>query len=116
MGAAAPHPRLALVAGRLPRLAAFALAALLAAATSACLTGERLWRVSPFDGGSASERVNLWPLAYHNGQETSVLWPLFDVDERGFALRPLVAKDGAAYSVLFPLAAWDTDAGLGWAG
>lgn len=116
MGAAAPHPRLVLAARRASRLVGLAVVSLLAIFTAACLTGERLWRVSPFEGGSASDRVNLWPLAYHNGEETSVLWPLFDVDERGFALRPLVAKDGPAYSVLFPLAAWDTDAGLGWAG
>ncbi len=80
-----------------------------------CLTGERLWRVTPFEGAGSSERVNVWPLAYHDGDATSVLWPLFDVDEQGFALRPLVAKDGSAFSVLFPIAAWDTDAGTGWA-
>lgn len=80
-----------------------------------CRTGDRLWRISPFEGGATSERVNLWPLAYHDRDETSVLWPLFDVDQRGFALRPLVAKDGAAWSVLFPLASFDTQEGEGWA-
>jgi len=94
--------------------AALALPALLGLA--ACHTAERLWRISPFEGSPASDRVNLWPLAYHNGDETSVLWPLFDLDQRGFALRPLVAKDGAGYSVLFPLASFDTDAAEGWIG
>jgi len=80
---------------------------------AACKTADRLWRISPFEGGS-SERVNLWPIAYHDGDATSVLWPLFDVDERGFALRPLIAKDENAYSLLFPLGAYDADAGEGW--
>src|SRR6185436_19991164 len=84
--------------------------------SAACNTVDRLWRISPFEGSVASDRVNLWPLAYHNGGETSVLWPLFDVDERGFALRPLVAKDGTGYSILWPLASFDTDAESGWAG
>ncbi len=95
--------------------AGMGLAALLAVATSACVTGERLWRVTPFEGTGTSERVNLWPLAYHDRDETALLWPLFDVDDEGFALRPLIARDGTAWSALFPLAAWDTDAGTGWA-
>src|SRR5258705_13130460 len=98
-------------------IAARSLLACLAAVLAAgCHTADRLWRVSPFEGAAASDRVNLWPLAYHNGSETSVLWPLFDVDQRGFALRPLVAKDGSGYSFLFPLASFDTDAGEGWIG
>ena len=71
-------------------MARAALLASLALLTSACVTGDRLWRVTPFEGASSGERVNLWPLAYHDGDETSVLWPLFDVDQRGFALRPIV--------------------------
>ncbi len=98
------------------RLAALALLGSIAFHSAACQTAERLWRISPFEGNVASERVNLWPLAYHNGDETSVLWPLFDVDQRGFALRPLLAKDGTGYSILWPLASFDTDAGTGWAG
>jgi hypothetical protein len=94
--------------------AALALPVLLGLA--ACRTADRLWRISPFEGSPASDRVNLWPLAYHNGDETSVLWPLFDLDQRGFALRPLMAKDGTGYSILFPLASFDTDAGEGWVG
>ena len=84
--------------------------------TVSCQTADRLWRISPFDAEADSERVNLWPLAYRSGDELSVLWPLFDVDQRGFALRPIVAKDESSWSVLFPLAAFDTDAGEGWVG
>jgi len=87
---------------------------LLALALTACQTGDRLWRITPFESGAEKERVNLWPLAYHSGDETSVLWPLFDVDRQGFALRPLIAKDGSAWSVLFPLASFDSDSGEGW--
>jgi hypothetical protein len=83
---------------------------------ASCQTADRLWRISPLEGGASSERVNLWPLAYRSGDELSVLWPLFDIDSRGFALRPIVAKDESSWSVLFPLASFDTDAGEGWVG
>src|SRR6266850_7104658 len=96
------------------RLAGLAILSVLVVPSAACRTGDRLWRISPFEGSPASERVNLWPLAYHNGDETSVLWPLFDLDDRGFALRPLVAKDGSGYSILFPFASFDTQEGRGW--
>lgn len=92
-------------------------AAVLALVTSvSCRTADRLWRISPFEDEASSERVNLWPIAYRSGDELSVLWPLFDIDSRGFALRPLVAKDEGSWSVLFPLASFDTDAGDGWIG
>ena len=95
----------------MPRLSTLASLGVLALAS--CHTGGRLWRITPFEGG-ASDRVNLWPLAYHSGSETSVLWPLFDVDDRGFALRPLIAKDGPGYSILYPFASFDAEAGTGW--
>ena len=96
------------------RLGGFALVSLLTVASVACRTDQRLWRVSPFERAGSADRVNLWPLAYHNDDETSVLWPLFDVDDQGFALRPLIAKDGSGYSVLFPFASFDTNEGEGW--
>ena len=74
-----------------------------------------MWRISPMAADAAPDRVNLWPLAYHNGHETSVLWPIFDIDDRGFAVRPLVAKEGTAWSVLWPLSSFDTARGTGWA-
>jgi hypothetical protein len=92
-----------------------ALLALLCGA-SACRTAGRLWRITPFEGQSEEERVNLWPLAYHAGGATAVLWPLFDMDARGFALRPLIAREESAYSVLWPLASFDTEADEGWIG
>lgn len=94
------------------RLAALALALL-----GACATGDRMLRISPLSGESSgsSERVNLWPLAYHDGDATSVLWPLFDVDSDGFALRPLVTHDRSTWSVLWPWSSYDTASGEGWA-
>ncbi len=86
-------------------------------ALAACSSTDRLWRISPLssDGEGSSERVNLWPFAYHGSAGTSVLWPFFDVDDQGFALRPLVSQDGGTWSVLYPWMSWDTDAGTGWA-
>ena len=58
-----------------------------------CNSLERLYRNSPV--GSKPEpgdRVNLWPLAYKAGDRLAVLWPLYDQDRQGFALRPLVTR------------------------
>ena len=96
---------------RAPR---FAVLALVGLAGASCQTSERLWRISPFETEAAPDRVNLWPLAYHSGDETSILWPIFDVDDKGFALRPLIAKNGTAYSVLYPFASFDTQTTEGW--
>jgi hypothetical protein len=90
------------------------LPALLTLLIGACHTAGRAWRITPFDDTPSADRVNLWPIAYHSGDETSVLWPLFDIDDRGFALRPLVAKDGTGWSILWPLASFDTEDGTGW--
>ncbi len=86
-------------------------------ALAACNTHDRVWRVSPLsgEGESSPDRVNLWPLAYHGDEGTSVLWPIFDVDENGFAVRPLVSRDLSKWSVLWPWMKWDTDTGEGWA-
>lgn len=89
---------------------------LLALGLGACHTAGRAWRITPFDDQAEPDRVNLWPLAYHSGDQTSVLWPLFDVDDQGFALRPVVAKDGTGWSILWPLASFDTAEGEGWVG
>ncbi len=100
-----------------PRLVWLAAAALLVAfGATSCSTTDRVWRISPLarEGSSSPERVNLWPLAYHDRDATSVLWPLFDIDDSGFALRPLVSKDGSTWNVLWPLARWHTVRDEGW--
>ena len=84
---------------------------LLVGLLSSCSTTGRIARGVPFwqrDELPEAERVNVWPLLYKSGDLTTVLWPLFDVDDEGFALRPLVARDGTAWSVLWPLAGWDS--------
>jgi hypothetical protein len=72
----------------------------------ACASTERMMRITPFSTEEVSDpdRINLWPLYYKSGDRTSVLWPIFDVDEQGFALRPLVALEEDSVSVLGPLA------------
>ncbi len=81
---------------------------------TSCKSADRMLRISPLMGESTRERVNLWPLAYHDRGATSILWPIFDIDQNGFALRPLVAKEGTSTSVLFPLAAYDSRTKTGW--
>lgn len=58
--------------------------------------------------------VNLWPLFLTSGSYTSVLWPFIDYDKYGFAVRPIFNKEGADYSVLFPLSSWSPSRGDGW--
>jgi hypothetical protein len=76
---------------------------------SSCQSLERLERVSPLSAEVAKDRVNLWPLFYKNGDQVAVLWPLYDQDEEGFALRPLVTEDGSDWELLPPLAWWNTE-------
>ena len=83
--------------------------ALVISALASCQSLERLGRVSPLAGEVAEERVNLWPLFYKNGEEVAVLWPIYDQDEQGFALRPLVTKDDSDWEFLPPIAWWDTE-------
>lgn len=72
-----------------------------------CVSGSRALRSSPagkemeirFD----RETVNLWPLYYHCDDLTSVLWPFFDLDSRGFAVRPFYHQDQDSAAVLWPL-------------
>ncbi|MGH7150098.1 MAG: hypothetical protein ACREIU_05345, partial [Planctomycetota bacterium] len=92
--------------------------ALLLLALAGCSSADRMLRIQPFSRRSAPQpdRVNLWPLAYANGEELALLWPLLDVDDRGFAFRPLVAKDDTRWSILYPLASFDAASGEGWIG
>ncbi|WP_294482159.1 hypothetical protein [uncultured Victivallis sp.] len=83
---------------------------------SGCISSERAWRNSPAGSGEIRVRfdnqtVNVWPLYYHNDDFTSVLWPLFDLDSRGFAVRPFYCQEGNEASLLWPLSGWDPDGG-----
>lgn len=98
-------------------LIAFAAAVLL----SSCASSKRAMRISPFAesgstwaGDMSEQRVNLWPLAYHQEDATSILWPIMDIDDAGFAVRPVFNKENDDYSILFPLCAWNSKEGDGW--
>lgn len=82
-----------------------------------CSSQSRLWRLSPFSGleESGSDRMNLWPLAFSAGGGTSILWPLVDFDQQGFAVRPLVSHDKSDWDFLYPLSHFNGDSGNGWA-
>lgn len=82
-----------------------------------CVSMDRMVRVSPFhedEGISSTERVSMFPLYYQNADENSVLWPLVDWDDEGFAFRPVYVKEGCEHAFLWPLSGWDTEAQDGW--
>lgn len=83
---------------------------------ASCASGGRMLRMTPFAGDALpdAERVNLWPLLYRNGDATALLWPVFDHDGRGFAVRPLVGREGTEWTVLYPLTGWDSGDGSWW--
>jgi hypothetical protein len=78
-----------------------------------------MMRVSPFGKtGKAmptADRVNLWPGLYHSGDQTSIVWPIVDIDKEGFAVRPVINKEGDDWSIFFPLSGWNTKEKEGWA-
>jgi hypothetical protein len=82
----------------------------------ACASTERMMQITPFSTGELSDpnRINLWPLLYKSGERTSALWPLFDVDEKGFALRPLVALNENSVSILGPIGGRDWNRDTWW--
>lgn len=59
--------------------------------------------------------VNIWPFFFAANSYWSVLWPMIDCDDYGFAVRPFFNKEGDDWSVLFPLSAWNTASKSGWA-
>ena len=90
---------------------------LLTLASTGCISSDRMLRAMPFGEGAdldATDRVNLWPVVYHSGDLTSVLWPFTDFDADGFAIRPLLANNKNEWSLLWPLAGWDTPDYYGW--
>ena len=84
---------------------------------SGCVSGDRLARNTPFASGNNSfyrDGVNLFPLYYKEGKRQSILFPLIDIDDRGFAVRPFYHKDKDEHGILWPLAAFNKTEG--WAG
>ena len=82
-----------------------------------CISGDRLARNTPFASGNNSfyrDGVNLFPLYYKEGKRQSILFPLIDIDDRGFAVRPFYHKDKDEHGILWPLAAFNKTEG--WAG
>jgi hypothetical protein len=41
----------------------------------------------------AADRVNVWPLFYQNFLITSILWPMIEINDVGWEVRPLVSVD-----------------------
>jgi hypothetical protein len=77
-----------------------------------CTSIERLVRNSPWGPvEERADRVNAWPLYHQNADKTAVLWPVFDQDDRGFALRPLITRDKDDWELLWPLSWWDAETG-----
>lgn len=89
-----------------------------------CASSQRMFRLSPWSKEqpesptvqteAPTEFFNLWPLLCYGNDYTSVMWPLFDNDQYGIAIRPLFNKEYDEYSVLFPLAAWNPVLDKGW--
>lgn len=116
------------------RSRAHATAAVVGLVLGASLLGgctQKMLRATPFGGGieeAASEevegRVNVWPLVYHRTPVTSILWPVGEITDEGWAIRPLYAQYSGVYDIawpflhlepargsgyLFPLAFWGKD-------
>lgn len=72
-----------------------------------CVSPKRLFNLTPLGNSTSHNTVNLWPICYANENGTSVLWPFFDTDAKGFALRPLVFNEGKEWGVLWPVSDFD---------
>ena len=68
-----------------------------------CASSKRMSRVSPWqkdiNKSIESKEVNLWPVYYYDNNATSILWPMIDIDSRGFGIRPFFNKEGDEYSI-----------------
>jgi hypothetical protein len=64
--------------------------------------------------GPATDRVNLWPLLYHRRPATSFLWPVGEVTDASWAVRPLVASYSGKLDLLWPLVHIDPERGRGY--
>ena len=74
-------------------------------------------RQGPPERLNFSERslVNVWPFFYRSDDYFSSLWPVFDYDPYGMAVRPFYNQEGDDRSILFPLSSWNTASKDGWA-
>ena len=74
-------------------------------------------RQGPPERLNFSERslINVWPFFFRSDDYFSALWPVFDYDPYGMALRPFYNQEGDDRSILFPLSSWNTASGDGWA-
>ncbi len=86
-----------------------------------CACHQDMFKATPFAGGEHPEtigspegRVNLWPLLYHRKPATSFLWPLGEVTDTTWAVRPLVASYGGQLDVLWPLSHFNLERGTGY--
>ena len=64
--------------------------------------------------GPAEDRVNLWPILYYHDPALSVLWPVFEVTDDHFAVRPIYSVYGLdephqVHNFLWPIGEFDFD-------
>lgn len=69
-----------------------------------------MFKATPFASGEhpevrgpAEERINLWPFVYHRPPATSFLWPLGEVTDTTWALRPLLARYDRSLDIAWPV-------------
>ncbi|MCH2208141.1 MAG: hypothetical protein MK132_20025 [Lentisphaerales bacterium] len=92
---------------------------LIAVFVTSCASSKRLGRFyseKSLASEKKAEQANMFPLYYESGDATSVLWPLIDKGDHGFAFRPFYNQEDNEYAVLFPLSAWNSVQGDGWIG
>jgi|GEM_PF-862004 len=70
--------------------------------------------VSGHNDFSGQTLINIWPFFVRSGDYYSALWPMFDYDPYGMALRPFYNQEGDDHSILFPLSAWNPVSKDGW--
>ncbi|MBP5182392.1 MAG: hypothetical protein J6331_05135, partial [Lentisphaeria bacterium] len=63
---------------------------------------------------SKESLINIWPFFFRSDDYFSILWPFIDCDDYGFAVRPIVNKEGNDCSILFPVSSWNTAEKSGW--
>ena len=86
------------------RLLSIQLLWLLPLLSSGCY--QDMLRATPFARGvgekSAEDRIALWPLFYHRKPATSILWPMGEITDDSWAIRPFIAVYGQGTDILWP--------------